>query len=132
MLGGVAAGQWSCTGFHLQVLYRTAPLRYIHLVKTNLLATATRPSESTCFRLYLQAELGRRIAKNPQYSLRAFAKYLAIDRILVPPIRAMLHQPVIGDPGEHAAVKESFRPCRVEVAGGLGGDNLVGGLAGVD
>jgi uncharacterized protein (TIGR02147 family) len=40
---------------------------------------ATRPSESTCFRLFVQAELGRRCAKNPHYSLRAFAKYLAID-----------------------------------------------------
>jgi uncharacterized protein (TIGR02147 family) len=48
-------------------------------VKTNLIATATRPSESTCFRLFLQAELGRRCAKNRQYSLRAFAKYLVID-----------------------------------------------------
>ncbi len=52
-------------------------------MKTNLLATATRPSESTCFRLFLQAELGRRCAKNSQYSLRAFAKYLAIDHATI-------------------------------------------------
>ena len=52
-------------------------------MKTNLLATATRPSESTCFRLFLQAELGRRCARNPQYSLRAFAKYLAIDHATI-------------------------------------------------
>jgi transcriptional regulator with XRE-family HTH domain len=48
-------------------------------VKTNLLATPVRPTASTCFRLFLQAELGRRCAGNTQYSLRAFAKYLAID-----------------------------------------------------
>ena len=54
-----------------------------------------------------------------------------VDRLL-PLVRSMLHQPVIGDPGEHAAVKETFRPGRVEVAGGPGGDDLVGGLAGVE
>jgi uncharacterized protein (TIGR02147 family) len=48
-------------------------------MKTNLLATAVRPDESTSFRLFLQAELGRRCARNPQYSLRAFAKFLGID-----------------------------------------------------
>jgi uncharacterized protein (TIGR02147 family) len=48
-------------------------------MKTNLFATAARPTASTCFRLFLQAELGRRCGNNPQYSLRAFAKYLAID-----------------------------------------------------
>jgi len=37
---------------------------------------STAPST---FRLFLQAELGRRCAGNPQYSLRAFAKSLAID-----------------------------------------------------
>jgi transcriptional regulator with XRE-family HTH domain len=52
-------------------------------VKTNLLATATRPSESTCFRHFLQAELGRRCARNPQYSLRAIANYLAIDHATI-------------------------------------------------
>ena len=72
-----------CTGFHFQVLCGTASLRYIEPVKTNLLATATRPSETTCFRLFLQAELGRRCARNPQYSLRAFAKYLAIDHATI-------------------------------------------------
>jgi len=56
-----------------------ARVRYIEPVKTNLLATAVRPTASTCFRLFLQAELGRRCGKNPQCSLRAFAKYLAID-----------------------------------------------------
>jgi uncharacterized protein (TIGR02147 family) len=45
----------------------------------NLLSTPTPPSPANCFRLYLRAELGRRCAKNPQYSLRAFAKFLAID-----------------------------------------------------
>jgi uncharacterized protein (TIGR02147 family) len=48
-------------------------------VKTNLLATAMRPTASNCFRLFLQAELGRRCRKNSQYSLRAFAKFLATD-----------------------------------------------------
>jgi uncharacterized protein (TIGR02147 family) len=48
-------------------------------MKTNLLATAVRPDESTSFRLFLHAELGRRCARNPQYSLRAFAKFLGID-----------------------------------------------------
>ena len=48
-------------------------------MKTNLLATDVRPTTSTCFRLFLQAELGRRCGTNRQYSLRAFAKYLAID-----------------------------------------------------
>jgi uncharacterized protein (TIGR02147 family) len=71
------------TGFHFQVLSRTASVRYIHPVKTNLLATAIRASESTCFRLFLQAELGRRCARNPQYSLRAFAKYLGIDHATI-------------------------------------------------
>ena len=52
-------------------------------MKTNLLATAARPTESTCFRLFLQAELGRRCARNPQYSLRAFAKYLAVDHATI-------------------------------------------------
>jgi uncharacterized protein (TIGR02147 family) len=48
-------------------------------MKTNLLATVVRPDESTSFRLFLQAELGRRCARNSQYSLRAFAKFLGID-----------------------------------------------------
>jgi uncharacterized protein (TIGR02147 family) len=52
-------------------------------VKTTLLAASVRPTASTCFRLFLQAELGRRCAKNPQYSLRAFAKYLAIDHATI-------------------------------------------------
>jgi hypothetical protein len=47
-------------------------------VKTTVLAAA-RPSASNCFRLFLQEELGRRCARNPRYSLRAFAKYLGID-----------------------------------------------------
>jgi uncharacterized protein (TIGR02147 family) len=48
-------------------------------VKTNLLATTAAPTTANCFRLFLQAELGRRCARNPRYSLRAFAKFLAID-----------------------------------------------------
>jgi uncharacterized protein (TIGR02147 family) len=48
-------------------------------VKTNVLATVVQPTTANCFRLFLQAELGRRCAGNPQYSLRAFAKYLASD-----------------------------------------------------
>ncbi len=44
-------------------------------------ATKAVPSSTApgTFRIYLQAELGRRCAGNPQYSLRAFAKHLAID-----------------------------------------------------
>jgi len=48
-----------------------------------MLATAVQPTTATCFRLFLQAELGRRCARNPQYSLRAFAKYLAIDHATI-------------------------------------------------
>jgi uncharacterized protein (TIGR02147 family) len=48
-------------------------------VKTNLLTAAAAPDASNCFRLFLQAELGRRCARNSQYSLRAFARFLAID-----------------------------------------------------
>ncbi|HLN29547.1 MAG TPA: hypothetical protein VK395_17495 [Gemmataceae bacterium] len=42
-------------------------------------ATPLCSTASSTFRLYLQAELGRRCAGNAQYSLRAFAKFLAID-----------------------------------------------------
>src|ERR1700733_14993200 len=52
-------------------------------MKTNVLATVVRPSAATCFRLFLQAELGRRCAKNPHYSLRAFAKFLAVDHATI-------------------------------------------------
>jgi uncharacterized protein (TIGR02147 family) len=52
---------------------------YIDRVKTNVLAAVVRPTPETSFRLLLQAELGRRCARNPQYSLRAFAKYLTLD-----------------------------------------------------
>ncbi len=48
-------------------------------MKTNLLATRAAPTAANCFRLFLQAELGRRCARNSQCSLRAFAKFLAID-----------------------------------------------------
>jgi uncharacterized protein (TIGR02147 family) len=48
-------------------------------VKTNLLAAVAQPTAATSFRLFLQEELGRRCARNRQYSLRAFARYLAID-----------------------------------------------------
>jgi transcriptional regulator with XRE-family HTH domain len=34
---------------------------------------------TTCFRLFLETELARRRARNPRYSLRAFAKRLAVD-----------------------------------------------------
>ena len=43
---------------------------------TDAVPSSTAPGT---FRLHLQAELGRRCAGNPQYSLRAFAKHLAID-----------------------------------------------------
>jgi uncharacterized protein (TIGR02147 family) len=43
---------------------------------TGTVATSTAPGT---FRLYLQAELARRCAGNPQYSLRAFARHLGID-----------------------------------------------------
>jgi uncharacterized protein (TIGR02147 family) len=76
-------GQRECTGFHEQVLNRTAPLRYIDRVKTNVLSTPAQPTAATSFRLFLQEELGRRCAKNSQYSLRAFARYLAIDHATI-------------------------------------------------
>jgi uncharacterized protein (TIGR02147 family) len=72
-----------CTSFHFQLLSMTAGRRYIGVVKTNLLASTPLPTPSTCFRLFLQAELGRRCDKNPQYSLRAFAKYLGIDHATI-------------------------------------------------
>ncbi len=46
-------------------------------MKTNLLTAPPAPDVSNCFRLFLQAELGRRCARNSQYSLRSFAKFLA-------------------------------------------------------
>lgn len=39
----------------------------------------SRVSSPLSFRLTLQTELARRCAENPQYSLRAFAKYLGMD-----------------------------------------------------
>jgi uncharacterized protein (TIGR02147 family) len=72
-------GQTACTSFGARDLFPSGSGRYIDLVKTNLHTTVPRPTESTSFRLLLQAELGRRCARNPQYSLRAFAKFLAID-----------------------------------------------------
>jgi uncharacterized protein (TIGR02147 family) len=44
--------------------------------RTSAVSCSTTPGT---FRLHLQTELGRRCAGNPQYSLRAFAKYLVID-----------------------------------------------------
>jgi transcriptional regulator with XRE-family HTH domain len=38
-----------------------------------------RAVTTTCFRLFLQHELAARQARNPQYSLRAFAKRLDVD-----------------------------------------------------
>lgn len=46
-------------------------------MKSNLHQRATQRLGS--FRLTLQGELARRCAENPQYSLRAFAKFLGID-----------------------------------------------------
>jgi hypothetical protein len=48
-------------------------------MKINVLAADFRPTPATNFRLLLQAELGRRCAGNTHYSLRAFAKFLALD-----------------------------------------------------
>jgi len=48
-------------------------------VKTNLASAPPRPTEATSFRLRLQAELARRCAGNPRYSLRAFARRLGVD-----------------------------------------------------
>jgi uncharacterized protein (TIGR02147 family) len=48
-------------------------------VKINSLASVSPRTSADSFRLYLQAELGRRCARSKGYSLRAFAKYLAID-----------------------------------------------------
>lgn len=48
-------------------------------MKTNLASAPPRPGEATSFRLRLQAELARRCAGNPRYSLRAFARRLGVD-----------------------------------------------------
>lgn len=47
-------------------------------MKSNIHTNAPASSPLS-FRLALQTELARRCAENPQYSLRAFAKYLGID-----------------------------------------------------
>lgn len=47
-------------------------------MKTVIASSAPSP-EPLDFRLFLQQELARRCARNPQYSLRAFANFLAID-----------------------------------------------------
>lgn len=47
-------------------------------VKTNT-ATIQTPHTMPRFRHFLQSELARRCTRNPQYSLRAFAKYLQIE-----------------------------------------------------
>jgi transcriptional regulator with XRE-family HTH domain len=41
--------------------------------------TIARSTPETSFRLFLQSELARRCARNPQYSLRAFALHLGVD-----------------------------------------------------
>ena len=41
--------------------------------------TVAQSTPETSFRLFLQSELARRCARNPQYSLRAFALHLGID-----------------------------------------------------
>jgi uncharacterized protein (TIGR02147 family) len=48
-------------------------------VKTRLLGGPPAPTPETSFRLFLQAELARRCAENPRYSLRALAKKLGVD-----------------------------------------------------
>jgi uncharacterized protein (TIGR02147 family) len=48
-------------------------------VKTNIITSLQQPVPSSSFRLYLQAELARRCAANPQYSLRSFALQLGIN-----------------------------------------------------
>ncbi|MGC4051744.1 MAG: TIGR02147 family protein [Paludibaculum sp.] len=47
-------------------------------MKTVIASSHTGPS-ALDFRLFLQQELARRCARNPQYSLRAFANFLGID-----------------------------------------------------
>ena len=48
-------------------------------MKTHRTSAAPPPSPETSFRLFLQEELARRCAENPQYSLRAFAMHLGAD-----------------------------------------------------
>ncbi len=48
-------------------------------MKTNIATLLQQPTPSSSFRLYLQAELARRCAANPQYSLRSFALQLGIN-----------------------------------------------------
>jgi uncharacterized protein (TIGR02147 family) len=76
---GRKVGQSHCTSLLLQVLSVALSFRYIDRVKTNLLTIDLQPTVANCFRLFLQSELGRRCANNPQYSMRAFAKYLGVD-----------------------------------------------------
>jgi uncharacterized protein (TIGR02147 family) len=54
-------------------------LATLNPMKSNILRGRDKPTSSTCFRLYLQAELAGRCARNPRYSLRAFARYLGLD-----------------------------------------------------
>jgi uncharacterized protein (TIGR02147 family) len=48
-------------------------------MKSNARDRADRSPSPASFRQVLQAELARRCSNNPQYSLRAFAKYLGLD-----------------------------------------------------
>jgi uncharacterized protein (TIGR02147 family) len=72
-------GHGGCPAFCQAPLPPGKGLAYFDRMKriaANSIRQATMP---TSFRLYLQAELVRRCAGNPHYSLRAFAKHLAID-----------------------------------------------------
>jgi uncharacterized protein (TIGR02147 family) len=48
-------------------------------VRTKANQAVSASTAAGSFRLHLQAELGRRCAGNPHYSLRAFARHLAVD-----------------------------------------------------
>lgn len=73
-------------------------------MKTNILANLTGRTPANSFRLFLQAELGRRCAGNSQYSLRAFAKFLALDHATLSQLlrgKRRLTKSMIGKLGSH-------------------------------
>lgn len=71
-------GQVPAPLFDRRALARPAACPYTGHLKTVIASSDTSPAVLD-FRLFLQQELARRCARNPQYSLRAFANFLGID-----------------------------------------------------
>jgi hypothetical protein len=65
----VNTGQIRRPAFQIAPLVRASPSSYYSRVKTNITALLQPPAPSSSFRLYLQAELARRCATNPQYPI---------------------------------------------------------------